>query len=131
MNYLLGVSPENGEKGGWQLQSRVGGTALVRYRGAVLREEILIGDAGGAVAPVGVTWFCEGEPVLKLRKVSYTAEGGRRMPSSFEVLFPKGRLKMGVAVAGVEAIPEGTGALPPPELPAGLRWTAWDPFGGE
>ncbi len=131
VNHLLGVSPEKGEKGGWQLQSRAGGTALARYEGAALREEILIGEAGGAVVPVGATWYCEGEPVLKLRKVSYTAGKGRRVPASFEVLFPKGGLKMVVAVAGAEAIPEGTGALPSPELPAGLRWTAWDPFGGE
>jgi hypothetical protein len=128
---LTGSPQRSGEGGGWQSRNRGGGAVLARYGGAELQQEIFIGEKGGSLAPRGATWYCRGEPVLKLRDVTYSLRGGVRQPKSFDVLYLKQGLAMSVAVTEVEEIPGSEGGLLTPSLPGGVRWTTWELVRGQ
>jgi len=117
--------------GGWQFHSLLGRKRLVRYDAATLRQEIEWDDEGSELLPRSSVWYCDGEPVLRLRVSSFRREGAESLPVDFTVAFPGSGLVMAFRFTTLEAVGDLDEGLLTPTLPRRIRWTSWDLFQGE
>lgn len=120
------------EAGGeWQVHSLLGRRRLVRYDAATLRQEIEWIDEGGELLPRSSVWYCDGEPVLRLRIRSFRREGAESLPVEFTAAFPASGLEMTFRFTALETVGDIAEGLLTPALPRRVRWTSWDLIQGE
>jgi hypothetical protein len=117
--------------GGWQVHSLPGRKRLARYDAATLQQEIEWLDEGGELLPRSSVWYCDGEPVLRLRVTSFRREGPESLPVDFTVAFPGSGLVMAFRFTALETVGDLAEGLLTPALPRRVRWTSWDLFQGE
>lgn len=128
---LLGDGEGTAAKGRWQLQSGWGGTRLVRYEAATLRQEA--GFDEGATPPElrSLSWYCGGRPVLRLQIPSYIGGGKDRLPEGFDISYPASGLVVSARFRQVESTEAPAEQLLAPSLPDRTSWTTWDLVPGE
>lgn len=99
---------------------------LERHRDGALRQSIRYRRDGSPAAPSQFSWYCGGEDaVLRLRIRDWAHDGAWRLPSRFEITFPKAGLAIGMELSEIEANPPPSNQPLRPRLGADTRWTAW------
>jgi hypothetical protein len=102
------------------------GRALERHRGGELYQSIHYRDAGGQPSPSLISWYCDEEPVLQMRQFDWVQGPDWRLPSRFEILFPKADLQIAVELREIEGNPPPTNQPFRPRLGSEIRWTSWN-----
>ncbi len=119
------IAPVAGERladsGLWR-----GERSLERRRGGSLYQSVRYRNEGGHPLPWLVSWYCGDEPVLQLRLREWVQSTVSRLPSRFEVLYPKAGLAIAVELSEIEENPPPTNQTLRPRLGPGVRWTSWN-----
>ena len=102
------------------------GRALGLQRGGKLHQSIRYGDEVGQAIPRLISWYCEEDPVLQVRLREWVQGPTWRLPSRFEIEYPKAGLAIRIELSEIEVnIPSSN--LPfLPRLGSEIRWTAWN-----
>jgi hypothetical protein len=102
------------------------GRVLERHRDGALRQSVRYASEGGQPLPRLISWYCEEEPVLQLRLLEWVQGPTWRLPSRFQIEFPKAVLTITVELREIEVNPP-SGAQPfLPRLGPEIRWTSWN-----
>ncbi len=128
---LLGDGERAAAKGRWQLQSGWGGTRLVRYEAASLRQEAGFDEGITPPALRSLSWYCGGRPVMRLQIPSFIGKGQDRLPEGFDISYPASGLVVSVRFRQVESAEAPEERLLTPSLPGRTSWTTWDLVPGE
>ena len=102
-----------------------GDRALERSRGGVLYESVRLKQEGGELVPRTYTWYCDGDPVLKLHVSRWVGAGERRLPGALEVEYLKAGLTVALELREMESNPSLSGSPVRPRLADSTRWTLW------
>jgi len=103
-----------------------GGHALERYRGSELHQSIRYEIDAGQATPGLISWYCGEESVLQLRLREWVQGLVWRLPSRFEILFPKAGLTIGIELREIEGNPPPSSQPFRPKLGSEIRWTGWN-----
>jgi hypothetical protein len=102
------------------------GRVLGLRRGGKLHQSIRYGSEVGQAIPRLISWYCEEDPVLQVRLREWVQGPTWRLPSRFEIEYPKAGLAISMELSEIEA------NIPPSNLPflprlgTEIRWTAWN-----
>jgi len=102
------------------------GRTLELHRGSELRQSILYGNEAGQATPRLISWYCEDDPVLQVRLREWVQGPGWRLPSRFEIEYPKAGLAIRMELSEIEANPPPSNQPLLPRLGSEIRWTAWN-----
>lgn len=102
-----------------------GGAILERGRGGAVRQSVRFTEAGGGPVPGLYSWYCDEEPVLQLRVRGWRADPVWRLPSSFDLSYPRAGLAVRIDLREVEANPPPTAAPLRPRLGPDTGWSSW------
>ena len=124
--YAAGAGPPAGQRGDFRALRWLGGLSFQRWESGEIREQIDCGVDAGSWFAERVTWFCGGDPVLRLELEPPDRREGGEGRLLFSVRFPAPGLTMGFDLRAVnrEAAPPPDLLRPP--LPQGTRWTSFD-----
>lgn len=103
-----------------------GGRILERHRGGQLHQGIHYENKGGQALPLQISWYCAEDPVLQLRLREWVQGPTWRLPSRFEILYPKAGLAISLELSEIEANPPASSQPFRPQLGTEIRWTAWN-----
>jgi hypothetical protein len=101
------------------------GRVLERRRGSELYQSIGYGSRGGQALPQLVSWYCDEEPVLQLRFREWATGTAWRLPTRFDILYPKAGLEIRVDLSEIEGNPPPSSQPLRPKLGPEIRWTNW------
>lgn len=119
------LAPVAGERLG--VRAHWGGErSLERLRDGELRQSVRYRVEGGEALPRLASWYCGDEPVLQVRLRDWLAGPGWRLPSRFEVDYPKAGLSVTVELREIEGNPPPTGQPLRPAIGDDVRWTTWN-----
>lgn len=119
------LAPAAGEK---FLDRAVWGSdrSLEIHRGGEMRQSIRYRFLEGRPVPRTVSWYCGEDAVLQLRLREWVGGADWRLPTRFEVEYPKAGLLVRLELREIEANPSPSGGPLRPEPGASTRWTTWD-----
>jgi len=103
-----------------------GGRVLERHRGDLLYQSIGYETKGDLMVPNLVSWYCGEDPVMQVRLRAWAPGASWRLPSRFEVLFPRAGLEIKVELSEIEGNPPPSNQPFHPRLGPEVRWTAWN-----
>jgi hypothetical protein len=103
-----------------------GGRILERRRGSELHQSVRYGIEGGQALPQLISWYCGDDPVLQLRVREWVQGPTWRLPSRFEIQYPKAGLAIRVELSEIEGNPPLAGEPLLPRLGSEIRWTTWN-----
>jgi len=103
----------------------VGGRILELRRGGELKQSIRYEDEVAQQLPRLISWYCGEDPVLQVRLREWVVGSSWRLPSRFEVLFPKAGLTIRIELSEVEGNPPPSNQPLQPRLGSEIRWTTW------
>lgn len=103
-----------------------GGRVLERHRSGVLHQSVRYGDVSGEAIPRQVSWYCGEDPVLQVRMLEWVKGLAWRLPSRFEISFPKAGLALQLEISEIEANPAPSSQPFRPRLGSDIRWTGWN-----
>jgi hypothetical protein len=119
------VAPAAGERlvdrGLW-----LDGRVLERHRGGELQQSSRYAAGGALALPRLISWYCGEEPVLQVRLLDWTVSSEWRLPSRFEIDFPRAGLVIGMELGEIEGNPPPSGQPFRPPLGSEIRWTTWN-----
>lgn len=102
------------------------GSALELHRDGKLRQSVRYGNDAGQSTPRQISWYCEEDPVLQVRLREWVQGSTWRLPSRFDVEFPKAGLAIVMELSEIEANPPPSNQPLLPRLGPEIRWTAWN-----
>lgn len=103
-----------------------GGRIVELRRGGAIHQSIRYGNESGQTLPRQVSWYCGEDPVLQLRLREWVQGPAWRLPSRFEIQFPKAGLAITMELSEVEGNPPPSGQPLLPRLGSEIRWTTWN-----
>ncbi len=112
-------------RGRYRVRSFWGRNYLERYREGELQERIRYREEETGAVPVEATWFCDGEPALRVELRDYRTEGSVRLPGNFTVSFPLAHLTISFRLGPVEGNPRFDEGLFHPRLGPGTQRKHW------
>ncbi len=98
---------------------------LERRRGGGLHQSMLYRSEGGQAIPRQSSWYCGEDPVLQVRLREWVQGSTWRLPSLFDVRFPKAGLEIAIALTEIEGNPPPSKQPFRPQLGSEIRWTTW------
>ena len=102
------------------------GRALERRRGGGIHQSIRYDTVAGEARPRQISWYCGEETVLQVRLHEWVQTAAWRLPTRFEVRFPKAGLALEVELREIEGNPPASGRPFVPRLGTEIRWTSWN-----
>ncbi|MHB8834712.1 MAG: hypothetical protein ACYC9Y_03260 [Candidatus Methylomirabilia bacterium] len=102
------------------------GRVLELHRDRKLRQSVRYRNDAGQSIPRQVSWYCEQDVVLQVRLSEWVQGPNWRLPSRFEIEFPKAGLAITLELAEIEANPPPSNQPLHPQLGSEIRWTAWN-----
>lgn len=103
-----------------------GGRILERHRGGELHQSTLYRNEDGRAIPRQSSWYCGEDPVLQVRLREWVQGPSWRLPSRFEISFPKVGLAIGMELSEIETNPPSSNQPFRPRLGSEIRWTSWN-----
>lgn len=102
------------------------GRILARHRGSGLYQSVQYRNEDGQTLPRRISWYCEDDPVLQVWLREWVSGPGWRLPSRFEIQFPKTGLGIRMELSEIEANPPPSNQPLLPRLGSEIRWTTWN-----
>jgi len=102
------------------------GRVLELHRGGALHQSIRYGNEGGQALPRQITWYCGEDPVLQVRLREWVQGPAWRLPSRFEIQFPRAGLAIKMELSEIEGNPPPANRPFRPRLGSEIRWTTWN-----
>jgi len=102
------------------------GRSLELHRDSELHQSIRYRNNTGQAIPRQISWYCEGDPVLQVRLREWVQGPTWRLPSRFDIEFPKAGLAIRIELSEIEANPPPSQLPLLPRLGSDIRWTAWN-----
>ena len=102
------------------------GHVLELHRGSQLHQSIHYVNEAGRSIPRQISWYCDDDPVLQVQLREWVQGPTWRLPSHFDIRFPKVGLAMDLELREIEGNPPASNQPLRPQLGTDIRWTTWN-----
>lgn len=102
------------------------GRSLERSRSSALYQSIRYRVREGEARPREFAWYCAEEPVLQVRPLEWVQADAWRLPTRFEISYPKAGLAIRLELSEIEGNPPPSRQPLHPQLGPEVRWTTWN-----
>jgi len=102
------------------------GRVLELYRNMALHQSVRYRYEADQMRPGLISWYCQDDPVLQIQLREWVQGSGWRLPSRFDIRFPKAGLAIEIELREIEGNPPPSSQPLRPRLGSEIRWTAWN-----